>query len=391
MLSLKEKEQKVKSAKGITLVVLVITIIILLILATISIQKLTNTGLFAKAKETRDKTANAEENQARTLNEYEDELNKYISGDIKTTVKKVANNIGSVLSTTDNTELEDEYGNKIVIPAGFKIVSDDTTNNAQTVDKGIVIEDVTETATKGSQFVWIPIGKIKKEDGSVTTISLNRYTFDENGNPIMQEENTISEGDTGFKELSSSNKGNIVSKNISNFKTSAIKNNGYYIGRYEARTNTARNSENNQLTQITEKVTEYIYNYVTQPQAAQLSQNMYNSSKYVSDLTNSYAYDTTILFLQNCGTNNKYSRKNSSNSGTLAQKGTTEDVQCNVYDMASNVGELTTETTEDENSPCGSRGGNYIYDGSYASCRGYHTTSYSYELDGFRPILYINI
>ena len=74
----------------------------------------------------------------------------------------------------------------------------------------------------------------------------------------MQEENTISEGDTGFKELSSSNKGNIVSKNISNFKTSAIKNNGYYIGRYEARTNTARNSENNQLTQITEKVTDYI-------------------------------------------------------------------------------------------------------------------------------------
>ena len=101
----KRKKQKVKSAKGITLVVLVITIIILLILATISIQKLTNTGLFAKAKETRDKTANAEENQARTLNEYEDELNKYISGDIKTTVKKVANNIGSVLSTTDNTEL----------------------------------------------------------------------------------------------------------------------------------------------------------------------------------------------------------------------------------------------------------------------------------------------
>ena len=77
-----------------------------------------------------------------------------------------------------------------------------------------------------------------------------KNAIDENGNPIMQEENTISEGDTGFKELSSSNKGNIVSKNISNFKTSAIKNNGYYIGRYEARTNTARNSENNQLTQM---------------------------------------------------------------------------------------------------------------------------------------------
>ena len=65
--------------KGITLVALVITIIILLILATISIQSLTNTGLFAKAQEAKEKTQNAEENQARTLNEYEDELNKYVS------------------------------------------------------------------------------------------------------------------------------------------------------------------------------------------------------------------------------------------------------------------------------------------------------------------------
>ena len=44
--------------KGITLVALVITIIILLILATISIQSLTNTGLFAKAQEAKEKTQN---------------------------------------------------------------------------------------------------------------------------------------------------------------------------------------------------------------------------------------------------------------------------------------------------------------------------------------------
>ena len=61
-----------------------ITIIILLILATISIQALTNTGLFQKANEAKEKTKNATENQAKTLNEYEDELNKYISGNVKT-------------------------------------------------------------------------------------------------------------------------------------------------------------------------------------------------------------------------------------------------------------------------------------------------------------------
>ena len=68
---------------GITLVALVVTIIILLILAGITISSLTNTGIFEKAKEARDKTAAAAENQAKILNEYEDELNKYISWNTK--------------------------------------------------------------------------------------------------------------------------------------------------------------------------------------------------------------------------------------------------------------------------------------------------------------------
>ena len=90
------------NTKGITLVVLVITIIILLILATISIKSLTNTGIFEKAKEARDKTAAAAENQAKLLNEYEDELNKYISG---TTEEKLADvvKVGDYVSYTPDT------------------------------------------------------------------------------------------------------------------------------------------------------------------------------------------------------------------------------------------------------------------------------------------------
>ena len=45
-----------ENRKGITLVALVITIIILLILATISIQSLTNTGLFKNAEKARELT-----------------------------------------------------------------------------------------------------------------------------------------------------------------------------------------------------------------------------------------------------------------------------------------------------------------------------------------------
>ena len=375
--------------RGITLVALVITIIILLILATISIQSLTNTGLFKNAQKAKDETQNAAENQAKTLNEYEDELNKYISGDVETPkVKKVADNLGTVLSTTDNTELQDAYGNKIVVPAGFKIVSTDDTSSAQTVDKGIVIEDATSAATAGSQFVWIPVGKIytdtSKTESSAKTIELNRYTFDTNGDPTPQGENVV---ETYFSETSS--KGNTIAKNITNFKNSATQNGGYYIGRYEARTTKARTAKGYPLTQITEKGTDQVYNYVRQSQAASQAQNMYNSTKFTSDLMNSYAWDTATLFLQTCG-KDKYSRKTSVNK-SLSQTGTTDDKQCNVYDMASNVIEWTTETSDRSNSPCVGRGGIYFNSGFYTSDRGSYHTSDSDDSYGFRPLLYVGL
>ena len=79
--------------KGITLIALVITIIILLILATISIQLLTNTGLFQKANEAKDKTKNATENQAKTLNEYEDTMNEYLQGATGEMAEKLADKV----------------------------------------------------------------------------------------------------------------------------------------------------------------------------------------------------------------------------------------------------------------------------------------------------------
>ena len=381
--------------KGITLIALVITIIILLILAGISISALTNQGLFKNAKIAQNATEKAEKEQGQRLNEYEDEINKYLGNskdeskdDTKGTTVEEAIKKNGALSTTDNTELKDAKNNKIVVPAGFKIVE-----GATTVDKGIVIEDVTETATKGSQFVWIPVGTITKADGTSVEINLNRYTFDSNGIPTAQDDKII---DTYYQELEESNKGNTVAKSISDFKTSVLKNGGYYIGRYEARTATARNAAGNVLTQITEKGTENVYNYVTQLQAAQLSQNMYNSDKFTSDLINSYAWDTAIVFIQNCGTNTKYSIQYSLNKA-LAQTGTNSlsdtskiDVQCNIYDMASNIWEWTTETSNDSSNPCVYRGGIYNDSFSFTSYRNNaYNTSLSGNYLGFRPLLYL--
>lgn len=72
--------KKTKEMKGITLVALVITIIILIILATISIQSLTNTGLFGKAKETTKKYSEAEEKEKIQMELYYAQINKSTNG-----------------------------------------------------------------------------------------------------------------------------------------------------------------------------------------------------------------------------------------------------------------------------------------------------------------------
>ena len=376
--------------KGITLVALVITIIILLILAGISISALTNTGIFGKAKDAKQKSANAELDQNTKLDEYENEIDNYLPK--KNNNKTVEQSKEKVLSTEKNTELVDTKENKIVIPAGFKITGD-----ATTVDKGIVIEDATSGATAGSQFVWVPVGKITKADGTETTITLERYDFDySTGAESVYSGSYIVEEDANDPSTLKNIEGKSIAKNITNFKNSVKANGGYYIGRYEARTTTARTASGNALTQITEKGTDQVYNYVTQKQAAEQAQGMYTSNNFTSDLMNSYAWDTATLFLQNCGTNKKYSVQTSLNR-SLLQTGTNAlsetkkiDKQCNVYDMASNVGEWTTETsTSDSFYPCVGRGGDYDDISDITSNRNENRTSNSSNSKGFRPLLYL--
>ena len=370
-------------------------------MATISIQSLTNTGLFKKANEAKEKTQNAAENQAKTLNEYEDELNKYISGTVEVPkVKKVANNLGTVLSTTDNTELQDAYGNKIVVPAGFKIVSNDDTSKATTIDKGIVIEDATvdsegkPTATNGSQFVWVPVGKIytdtDKTEANAKTITLGRYEFDETTGIESDYSGDFVEEDKGDTSIPLKNYGNTIAKNITNFKNSVAISGGYYIGRYEARTTATRTSKDDTLTQITEKGIDQVYNYVTQPQSAQLSQNMYTSNKFTSDLINSYAWDTAIIFIQKFTDQTNYANQTSLNT-SLLQTGTTNDKQCNIFDMASNITEWTTETSKYSDNSCVYRGGMRNHNDIYTKSRIGVNTSVSGNCNGFRTLLFINV
>ena len=126
---------------------------------------------------------------------------------------------------------------------------------------------------------------------------------------------------------------------------------------------------------------------------------MYSDSNFESDLMNSYAWDTAIIFLQKFDnrenkteTTKPYSRQNSLNT-RLATQGTnklsTQDKICNIYDMASNTYEWTTETYSLADIPCAIRGGNYNSSYGYASYRDGFTTRGSYGGSAFRPLLYL--
>ncbi len=287
-----------------------------------------------------------------------------------------------------NTELEDSFGNKITVPAGFKITSD----SPNSVTGGIVIEDVDAgtTATAGSQFVWIAVGDVYTDtNGTKTNIELCRCGFDENGQKVSVEDGyeyqltvvranmpngmpdvakdsqinyyrafTFAEEETSREGSSTQN---ATAKNLRNFLSNASK--GYYIGRYEARTTVQRTTTGDATTIVTEKIEDPVYNYVTQLQASERSRNMYASENFESDLVNSYAWDTAILFLQEfddrADKSIKYSLQTSLNN-SVSQTGTTTDKICNIYDMASNCYEWTTETainnTNPASIPCVERG-----------------------------------
>lgn len=439
----RKRELCFNETRGITLIALIITIIVILILAGVIIATLTgDNGLLKKASSAKETSIDAEiEETIRLawnkvysdvyLNNYTDiekanilkeELEKmgYTDENTKVTANgmiikienyrgrnKILNidsgtikNLSEVTKAIkdktvfdNNTTITDEYDNKLVVPKGFKIASD----SAEVVTEGIVIEDATYTNTIGSQFVWIPVSiDGKKIIGPAynrtmlkeSNIILGRYEFNDEGNIESVSENFIEENPR------SAGSKNEVAKNIGDFIAKTNKAGGFYIGRYEARTTTKRNSSTDALTIVTEKATDFVYNYIKQGFAAEKARKMYindnneENNNFETDLVNSYAWDTTILFLQEYG-ENIYSRSTSVNTDALEEKGTTIDKVCNVYDMASNCIEYTTESSNDNSSPCVLRGGTYNNTDRYASSRIAFSSAWTYNTFSFRPVLYI--
>ena len=424
---------KIKQEKGITLIALVVTIVVLLILAGVSVNALFgNSGIIEKAKEAQNKMNQATQKDLDAINELNNWIDGKINGssggnttggnttggDDTSTTQKISTLVGKVVDK--NTKAEDAYGNKITIPKGFKVVAHGTVagsatytysgDNIPAVQDGIVIEN----GTDGNQFVWVPVGTIKNKNNTTNTITLGRYEFDSNTGALKSNtpvqvasvENCTQEVtiNTNYKELSVFRAGNsatdstaqnATARNLEEFISTTLANGGYYIARFEA---------SGTASKITSKYNQTVLGNITQPNAAKVAREMYGEVKennelvYASDLVNSYAWDTAIIFIQTYSTETDASSYASQNKSTsFANTGKSNDKYCNIFDMSGNADEWTTEYSTYSGSsgffPCVHRGGYYDTDIGEAYCYtsnrydDYTTGSHSY--DSLRSLLYV--
>ena len=432
----KSARRNYSNQTGITLIALVVTIVVLLILAGVSINAIfSENGIIKRAKDAQNKMDQATQNDLDSINE----LNNWIDGKINgttgggttegdanpSTTPKISTLVGKVVDK--NTKAEDAYGNKITIPKGFKILehnptsstgavtynytnSEETGEHIPAVQDGIVIEN----GTDGNQFVWVPVGTIKNKNNTTNTITLGRYEFDSNTGALKSNtpvqvasvENCTQEVtiNTNYKELSVFRAGNsatdstaqnATARNLEEFISTTLANGGYYIARFEASGTTSK---------ITSKYDQTVLTNITQPNAAKAAREMYGEIKennklvYASDLVNSYAWDTAIIFIQTYSGKTDYASHNESKTTkAFTATGKNNDKYCNIWDMSGNAYEWTTEYSTyaitSDFRPCVYRGGYYNADLglaiNYTSYRYYHRTTYSLSDLGLRPLLYV--
>ena len=431
---------KTKGNKGITLIALVITIIVLLILAGVTIAALSgDNGILTRAKEAKEKTKQAQEDEKQKLSNMENLLGSY--------------NLKNV-NTADTNPAE-------TIPENSIVLEDDA-------NKGIVIKD-----KNNNEWVWVEVPKATAFSG--LTIDTTQELTEQNYNDIKDKlityvgvyrKGSATQTRNDWKDEWYAKDGELLvtastqnlteeQKTLNNgcgltyeeYKSayqkmlkSVYTYGGFWIGRYEAgiegtttETTNARKSHTTVTIGSSPKAISQKdaipYNYVYCSEAQVLAKEMTPNSNYTSSLMFGIQWDLVCKFLEVKGklttaninsdsiTWGNYSNvtriissdkaKQSTDYGNtwtaitgtkpasivLLTTGTSEETnKMNIYDFAGNEWEWTLEQSSNSNNPCAYRGGSYYGFGSDypASYRDSGGTTIADSGIGFHATLYAN-
>ncbi len=508
------KKDTKKTTNGITLIALVITIIVLLILAGVSISMLSEDNSILNRATTARETTGQKQIEERVSLAYNaavmEDINngngKLQEGTLSAELAKLFPESEIEIDTETDTTGKKWYvtidgGTPIEVEAGKSGGEEDTgvkdkngvaikTTNETTpflpnpskneitnndLSTGLTIKD-----ENNNEWVWIVVPKsadVYKTAGIGKTLpavpdtsensiytkieaDLRKYCeTGKDGNPLIAPGTSSSDYKTttvGYTDEYVAGKGaNLTSPEV--YKTykqkmlkSVYENGGFYIGKYETGTATARKNKTDSLTIAVIKQNAYPYNYVTNAQAEDLSEGLktgektttllfgvqwdlvlrhlselgvatsyltgadssqwgnysdaqftLDRGKYVKYITG-YKLDTTWNDYDDTTKDdsayvlNKVKQKNTSSSEYIKKRilyttgASDNNSKKNIYDLAGNVYEWTLEKTSDTYSLCARRGGGFNSTGSInpASHRYNDDTSSSDYSGGFRVSLY---
>ena len=378
--------------KGITLVALIITIVVMLILVAVSVNVIIKSNLIGTAEKTvnKYKTASEEEANGGTI-----EINgkEYASIEDYIQSTKPLPNIEAGVRAETNSNYKGA-----TIPKGFTVSG---IKSEQTIEGGLVIYDIPEgttidwtipdsVKTAYNQFVWIPV-EVTASDTETNISAFRRSAWTANAETGGERTTGLS---TDYTEPDSTNdtadKTGIANQ-IANLTKSIYKYGGFYIGRYEAGSETERTSSSG-VTTLGIKQDMYPYNYVKWGDsmssigttgALYLSNSLYNTNEYgaTSMLCTGATWDSMLDFIKDSGhsvtnsttwgnyynsetytinrgkyavyssgilgnfqdVDNEYSKEK--DTSILLTTGATErNCSKNIYDVAGNCWEWTTES-----------------------------------------------
>ena len=279
------------------------------------------------------------------------------------------------------------------LPTGSTIINDD-------LDTGVIIKD-----SNNNEWVWIEVPK-----SIYTNTSYNEGTVPISSEDYEKIESVMQNYASAYREsgytdtfYSTALNGFTNRTEYNNWKNSMLKsvyeNGGFYIGRYEVGTDSARVSASDTLTKVLIQRDKYPYNFVTSRQAQTLAKQLSIGGKQ-SSLMFGIQWDLVLKFIEEKGAKAQEELKTDSSSwgnysnvsfevkreqglyttspSTLTSWNITSnyikpssavllttgasDRNCilGIYDLAGNLEEWTLEYSGGGAYPCVSRGGYYL-------------------------------